>query len=465
MASPVPHVLPNLSTFKPKHLELIGLAKHPKIKFLMAAGGIRSGKSITLATIMFLRALEAAGSQHAVFHAQANICYRNMFQLTFPETLEILLPGWYASLKDVRDKTGAPKHIRISDREIILPNESKIMFLGLDDPDKIRGQQFSTIWVNEANQVDYQAIMTLQGRLSQAKETLDGGILDTKFLIDLNPTVKSSWEYQVFVEGLVPGDRTPIPNSKRYKWVKINAADNKDNLPPDYFETVFGGMSIEQRRRDEHGEWSEDNPNALFSLANIKRGTIDPAELVEIIVAVDPAGSSHKNSDLTGIVVAGRARDGQYYVLEDATLKGKPEQWAQKAVDLYYQYEANSIVAEKNCGGEMVESVLRRSTDGGRDVPIKLVHASRGKKIRAEPVQVLYTKGGGYSAAGHEIGRVNHVQVFPHLEQQMIEFDAPGFKGSPDRVDALVWALTHLSGGDRPVGSLSIRKLPGFMGG
>lgn len=444
---------PDYSSFARKHLQLIQLSEDPSVKFLMAAGGIRSGKSIALATILFRRALNAAGSQHAIFHAQGNVCYRNLFQLTIPETLDILLPGWFASLKAERDDRGAPKYVRISDREIILPNGSKIMFLGLDDPDKIRGQQFSTIWVNEANQVDYNAIMTLQGRLSQSITTLDGGKLDTKFLIDLNPTVKSSWEYQVFVEGKVPGDGTPIPNPSRYRHMIINAIDNAKNLPADYFETVFGGMSIDQRRRDEHGEWSEDNPNALFALRTIGRKTIDTLDLVEIIVAVDPAGSSHKKSDHTGIVVAGRDRDGVFYILEDATLRGKPEEWAQKAVDLYHKYEADWIVAEKNCGGEMVESVLRRATEGGRDVPIKLVHASRGKKVRAEPIQVLYEK-----------GRVNHVKVFADLEQQMIEFDSPGFKSSPDRVDALVWALTHLSGGERPAQPMRVQKLAGFMG-
>lgn len=454
-------VTPNLSTFKPKHLDLIRLSTDPAIKFLMAAGGIRSGKSITLATIMFLRALKAPGSQHGIFHAQANVCFRNMFQLTFPETIDILLPGWYASLKNEREN-GAPKHVRISDREIILPNGSKFMFLGLDDPDKIRGQQFSTIWVNEANQVDYNAIMTLQGRLSQSIDTIDGGKLDTKFLIDLNPTVKSSWEYQVFVQNQVPGDATPIPRPERYAYRIINFADNADNLPPDYHETVFGGMSIAQRRRDEHGEWSEDNPNALFSLANIKRGTINTDMLSEIVVAVDPAGSSHKKSDSTGIIVCGRAPDGNFYVIADWTMKAKPEVWAQKVIDLYHEYDATWIVAEKNCGGDMVETVLRAATSG-RDVPIKLVHASRNKKRRAEPVQVLYTKGGGHTKDGGEIGRVNHVKIFAHLEQEMIEFDSPGFKGSPDRLDALVWGLSHLSG-ERPVQPMRVTKLAGFMG-
>jgi predicted phage terminase large subunit-like protein len=443
-------VEPNLSTFKPKHLDLIRLANDPAIKFLMAAGGIRSGKSITLATILFLRAMRAPGSQHGVFHAQANICFRNLFTLTFPETLEILIPGYFEALKAQRDN-GAPKYIRISDREIILPNDSKIMFLGLDDPDKIRGQQFSTVWVNEANQVDYSAIMTLQGRLSQSIATIDGSTLDTLFLVDLNPTVKSSWEHQVFVEGVVPGDRTPIPSPERYAWRKINASDNAENLPSDYFETVFGGMSAEQRRRDELGEWSEDNPNALFSLATIGRKAVDPETLTEIVVGVDPAGSSHKASDLTGIVVAGKDSDGTFFVLRDETLRGKPEEWAQRAVDLYREYGANWIVAEKNCGGEMVETVLQRATTGGRGVPVKLVHASRGKRIRAEPIQVLYQQ-----------GRVNHVTLFRELEQQMIEFDAPGFKGSPDRVDALVWALTELSEASAPRRTGSVRKIGGF---
>lgn len=427
-------------------------AADPEIRNILAAGGVRSGKTIALITIMFLRALRAPGSTHGFFHAQRNICKRNLFDESFPETLEILLPGWFSALK------ADPKnYVNSSDLTVRLPNGSKFLFMGLDDPDKVRGLKFSTIMLNEANFVDYKTVMTLRGRLSESVPTLDGppgSVLPTKMFFDLNPTTKSSWDHQVFVEGVVPGEAKPIPrHADTYRYLTINAIDNRANLPASLFED-FESMTEEQRRRDEHGMWSEDNPNALFDLKTILRGTVDHRTLKEIIVAIDPAGSSHKNSDHTGIIVAGIADDGTIYVLEDATFRGRPEVWAQKAVDLYKQYEADSIVAEKNCGGEMVETVLQRATTGGANVPVKLVHASRGKRIRAEPVQVLYQR-----------GRVNHVQTFRELEQQMIEFDAPTYKGSPDRVDAMVWALTHLSGiGPAKPGIATSHRIGGLFG-
>lgn len=424
-------VVPNLDTFQPKHLQLLTWGADPAVRNILAAGGIRSGKTIALTTLMFLRAQRAPGSTHGFFHATRTSCERNLFQGTFPETLDILLPGWFSALSI--DKQN---YVNKADLTVRLPNGSKFIFMGLDDPEKVRGLKFSTIFLNEANFVDYKTVMTLRGRLSENIDTIDGLKLETKMLFDLNPTVKSSWDYRAFVEGVIPGEvgDRPLPNhSKRYRWLTINAIDNKPNLPDSIFED-FEAMTEEQRRRDEHGMWSEDNPNALFDLTKIGRKTIDPEDLILIVVSVDPAGSDSATADMTGIVVQGMDHAGNFYILEDATMKGKPEEWAQRAVDLYHKYSADYIIAEKNYGGQMVETVLSRATIGGSRIPIKLVTARRGKRLRAEPIQVLY-----------ERGLVNHVKPFRELEQQMIEFDSPGFKGSPDRVDALVWGLTFLS--------------------
>lgn len=433
----------NLSSFQPKHIQLMQWAADPHVTNILAAGGRRSGKTIALIAAIFMRAMRAPGSTHGFFHATRDSCKRNLFETSFPEALEILLPGWFDALK--ADKA---HYVDLSDLEIRLPNGSKFMFLGLDTPHRARGLKFSTIMINEANFVTYDKIMVLKASLSEQVKTIDGEILPNKMIYDLNPTVKSSWDHKVFVEGVVPGDLTPLKSFKsRYRYLTINPIDNKANLPDSLFEQ-FEDLTEEQRRRDEHGMWSEDNPMALFRLGYIRRDKIDPQELRSIVVAVDPAGSSHKKSDLTGIIVAGRTQDGFYHVLEDATLRGKPEQWAQAATDLYHKYSADWIVAEKNCGGEMVQTVLERATTNGRNIPIKLVHASRNKRARAETIQPLYAKGGGsYFADGNEVilGRVYHSQVFTDLEQQMLEFDSPHFKGSPDRVDALVWALTFLS--------------------
>ena len=150
--------------------------------------------------------------------------------------------------------------------------------------------------------------------------------------------------------------------------------------------------------------------------------------LTRVVVAIDPAVSANTSSDETGIVVAGVAVDGHAYVLEDRTIKGSPAEWAAAAVTAYHVHKADRIVAESNQGGDMVSHTLR-TVD--KNVPIRLVHASRGKRTRAEPVAALY-----------EQGRVHHAGSFPELEDQLCTWTPDG--ASPDRLDALVWALTEL---------------------
>ncbi len=181
-------------------------------------------------------------------------------------------------------------------------------------------------------------------------------------------------------------------------------------------------------------------------------------------VAVDPAVSSNEGSDEHGIVVVGMARDAdgyaRGYVLQDGTVRGSPEDWARKAVSLFREWQADKIIAEKNQGGDMVESTIK-TVD--RSVPVKLVHASRGKVVRAEPISALY-----------EQGRVHHVGRFDQLEDQMCMFSADNVRGisngSPDRVDALVWGLTEifdkitgkrkLTESEQKVVDLKIKKKP-----
>jgi predicted phage terminase large subunit-like protein len=153
-------------------------------------------------------------------------------------------------------------------------------------------------------------------------------------------------------------------------------------------------------------------------------------DLVRIVVAVDPAMTSGEHADETGIIVAGRGVDGCGYVLEDLTCRLSPEGWARRVVNAYREFEADRIVAEVNNGGDLVESVIRTID---RTVSYVKVHASRGKRVRAEPISSLY-----------EQGKVFHVKMFPELEDQMCTFVPDDYDGSPDRLDALVWAMTDL---------------------
>jgi hypothetical protein len=171
-------------------------------------------------------------------------------------------------------------------------------------------------------------------------------------------------------------------------------------------------------------------PGALWTRESIESNrVIEAPELTKIVVAVDPTTSADGGGDAAGIITAGKAGD-HGYVLEDNTINGSPLAWAQAAVDAYHRHRANLIVAEKNQGGEMVAITIKQVD---KHVPVKLVHASRGKIVRAEPVSAKYEK-----------NKVHHVGSFPRLEDELCLW-LPGDK-SPNRLDALVWAITELMG-------------------
>lgn len=194
-------------------------------------------------------------------------------------------------------------------------------------------------------------------------------------------------------------------------------------------ETITRDMSSLAYRQEILAEDIDELPGALWKRADIDAGrVVTMPQLVRIVVGVDPAATSAAG-DETGIVVAGVGADGHGYVLDDASLRATPEGWARAAVAAYSRHKADRIVAEVNNGGEMVAATLR-TVDA--NVPVLQVHASRGKAIRAEPISSLY-----------EQKRVHHVGTFAELEDQLCQW-VPSDAKSPDRLDALVWALTNL---------------------
>lgn len=167
---------------------------------------------------------------------------------------------------------------------------------------------------------------------------------------------------------------------------------------------------------------------------------LHPWDLVRIVVAVDPAVTAGETSDDTGIIVAGLGRDSDGYVLDDLTCHLTPDGWAKQVHGAYLRWQADRVIAEANNGGELVRTVLS-TLDAA--MPITLVHASRGKLTRAEPVAALY-----------EQRRIHHVGTFPELEDQLCEW-VPGAGDSPDRLDALVWAFTDLMVGSIKLGEFA----------
>jgi len=190
-------------------------------------------------------------------------------------------------------------------------------------------------------------------------------------------------------------------------------------------------------RQELNGELLEDVQGALWTAEMIDAHRLRSApDLQRIVVAVDPSGTKGDDGgDDIGIVAAGKGRDGRFYVLEDASCNLSPDGWAKRVAAVYERHKADRVVAEKNFGGAMVEAVLRTAA---KNLPIKMVTASRGKVVRAEPIAALY-----------EQGKVSHCGEFSALEDQLTSMTGAGYvgEGSPDRADALVWALTELAGG------------------
>ncbi len=308
-----------------------------------------------------------------------------------------------------------------TNRCLTWPNGSKAYTYNGTTPDQLRGPQHHFAWVDELAKFEY-----MQDAWDQVQFGLRLGE-HPQCLVTTTPRPLP------LIKKLVADPDTVVTNG--------STLDNADNLAKNTVKQLYeryGGTRL--GRQELEGEILGDIPGALWSRENIDNNRLKqaPDDLERVFVAVDPATSSEEGSDETGIVVVALARDpdgyARGYVLEDGTIKGSPEEWARKAVSLYRKYSADKIVAEKNQGGDMVASVIK-AVD--RNVPIKLVHASRGKVIRAEPISSLY-----------EQNRVHHVGRHDLLEDQMCIFSIDNVRnsstGSPDRVDALVWGLTEI---------------------
>lgn len=228
--------------------------------------------------------------------------------------------------------------------------------------------------------------------------------------------------------------------------IRGSTYENEANLATPalaHFRRKYEGTRL--GRQELYAEILDDTPGALWTRELLERNRVTRVpELTRIVVAIDPAASSEENSSETGIVVAGLGADGQGYVLDDRTLQASPLGWAAEAVSAYGKFGADRIVAEVNNGGDMVETTVRTVDP---DVAFKQVRASRGKATRAEPVSALY-----------EQGRVHHVGMFGELEDQLCMWVPDSGMKSPDRLDALVWAITELMLGDAPE-EVHIRKV------
>ena len=283
-----------------------------------------------------------------------------------------------------------------------------------DEPNRLRGPQFDTAWCDELAAWRY---------LEEAWDMLAFGLRlgDPRCLVTTTPR-------PVRVLRDLLADPTTVA-------VRGSTYENRANLAQAFIRKVEAKYEGTRLGRQElHAEVLEDTPGALWTLGQIDKHRVARAPAMQrVVVAIDPAVSTGEGSAETGIVAAGLGEDGHGYVLADRSGEYTPDGWGRESVALYRLQKADRIVAEANQGGDLVESNLRTVDTS---VPITLVHASRGKRTRAEPVSALY-----------EQGKVHHVGSLAKLEDQMVTWDGSG--ASPDRMDALVWALTALMLGEQ----------------
>ena len=306
-----------------------------------------------------------------------------------------------------------------SKRRVTWPNGAQASLFSADEPDRLRGPQFHWAICDEL----------AAWRYPMAWDML---MLGLRLGDDPRCAVATTPRPSRIIKELSVKSTTAVTRGNTY--------ENRDNLAPAFFEQIVSQYEGTRLGRQEiNAEILDDMPGALWTREMLDQYRVNKApEMTRIIVAVDPEATATETSAETGIVVAGFGIDKHGYVLDDRTIKGSPHTWASQAVAAYHSRRADRIVYESNQGGDMVAHTLR-SVDA--QVPLKAVHASRGKQARAEPIAAFY-----------EQGRVHHVGVFVDLEDQQCNWVPNSGQPSPDRLDALVWALTELMlGGETTV--------------
>ncbi|WP_081535911.1 terminase large subunit domain-containing protein [Rhodovulum sp. P5] len=307
-----------------------------------------------------------------------------------------------------------------SRRRLVWPNEAHAKVFSAHDPDSLRGPQFEAAWVDEL------------AKWKKAEETWDNLQFSLRLGDSPRQCITTTPRNIPLLRSILENDGTVVTHAP--------TEANRANLAPSFMEAVrarYAGTRL--GRQELQGEFLEESEGALWTLGAIETVRIDkPPPLDRIVVAIDPPVSGHSGSDECGIIVAGAQIRGspqewRAVVLADASLQGAaPTAWAEAAITAMETHGADRLVAEVNQGGDLVETLIRQIDPM---VPFRAVRATRGKVARAEPVAALY-----------EQGRVRHLRGLERLEDQMCRMTAHGYegKGSPDRVDALVWAIHDL---------------------
>jgi phage terminase large subunit-like protein len=393
-------------------------------RYSCLAGGTRSGKTFIIVYSIIARALSAPESRHAILRFHANAARASIALDTLPNVMRLCFPG--TKLKEHRQ-----------DGFFECPNKARIWIGGLDDKErveKILGLEYVSIFLNEASQIPYASALIAFTRLAQSVPGLA-----QRAYVDLNPTSKAHWTNLLFGENRDPVSMQPLTDPQNYRRAFLNPPDNAANLSPQFLASL-ATLPERQRKRFFEGVYVDELDGALWTYELIDATRCEPDDIPEekrasVVVALDPSGAAGRDdltADEIGLVVAARGSDGDCYILADLSCREAPAVWGRRAVVAFHEYRADCIVAESNFGGEMVRATIQAADP---NVPVRLVTASRGKAVRAEPISVRYAQ-----------RQVHHAGRFARLEDQLCAFTSAGYggSGSPDHVDAAIWALTYL---------------------
>jgi phage terminase large subunit-like protein len=402
-------------------------------------GGSRSGKTYLAVRSIMLRAVASPGSWHLILRSIHKDCKASIFKKTIPDVIKNE-PELFGAFQ--QNKSDSEWYIDFGNNVI-----SKIICTGLNDDriESILGNEYATIYFNEASQITYDVYETVGTRLAQkcyyTKPNGKRYALRNKIIVDCNPPGKKHWIYKLFFLKVNPESNEKLADAHLYGVIRLNPKDNIKNIAKGYVKRLQS-MSAKKRKRFLHGEFTDDIEGALWkqewidnarSKWIIKEKRYHCPDLDKIVVAIDPAVTAKSTSDDTALVVMGakyHADHADFYLLKAVAGKYRPAQWAKIALNLYDQFEANEIIGEANNGGDLVE---RNITAERYNAPVKLVRASRGKAIRAE-----------MPASLTENGHVHFVGMFPSLEEELTGWVPDSGDPSPNLLDAFVWGTNGL---------------------
>lgn len=326
---------------------------------------------------------------------------------TIEEVKQVMVEG-VSGLQNISKDEDGLTYIP-SRRELRWKNGAVATLYGAENYQQLRGPQFDLAWVDE-----FAKFLYPRETFEQLSFSLRMGD-DPKLILTTTPRPLP------FIKELMARDDVVT--------VRGSSLENQANLSPAFLKQLEYLKGTRLEAQEIYAEILEDNPNTLWSWRDIENCYKDPPHYIEnIVIGIDPAITSGENSDETGIIVVGKDCNDTAFVLEDASMRATPEVWVKKVANLYKKYHAQKIVIETNAGGDLLEELLKREDPNMR---IRKVHAKESKVCRAQPVVMLYQK-----------NLVFHAKQFRELEMEMVTYEV-GQK-SPDRMDALVWALSDL---------------------